>query len=203
MFQLNLAKQSMFKSCSSMLRNPISQIASRRIGTPQSLLIRRSAFHSSSFAATTRPLSKSVFPRLALASSIAFVSYTSFKLQSPIRNDAALQVPTVDIKVSKKPAAVHKSRFHGYLDYRELCIGSVTGLILGVVIGKFSSALVFLSLASYFLVQFLEANNIVVIPWKKIIRVGTEDIEVKELVLSNPSFKLSFVSSFLIAAFNI
>lgn len=88
------------------------------------------------------------------------------------------------------------------LDYSELCFGSVTGLFLGVVVGKLSTAIVFLSLSSYLLLQFLENRGIITIPWRQVINIGNRQWDLKALFFNKPSFKILFVSSFLIAAFN-
>lgn len=89
------------------------------------------------------------------------------------------------------------------LDYNELCIGSVTGLFLGIVIGKLSTAIVFLSLSSYLLLQFLENRGIITIPWRLVVNIGNRQWDLKSLFFNKPSFKILFVSSFLIAAFNV
>lgn len=95
------------------------------------------------------------------------------------------------------------SRLSGKLDYGELCLGSVTGLFLGIIIGKLSSAIVFLTASSYLLLQFLENKGVIKIPWTSILTIGGRKWDLKSLFFNQPSFKLSFVSSFLIAAFNV
>ena len=126
----------------------------------------------------------------------ASVSVVGLRFKSPIHNESV--IPRQPIVIERK-----KSRFNGILNYEELTIGSVTGLFLGVIIGKLSSVLVVLTLAGYFLLQFLQSRQLVTIPWNSIISVGKSRIDVKNLVFEKPSFKLSFVLCFLIAAFNI
>lgn len=118
-----------------------------------------------------------------------------------IWNDAivASQRRTGDVLVEEKKITHSKVT----LNYQELAAGSVTGLFLGIVAGKLSSAIVFLTLAIYLLTQFLENKGIVTVPWKQMVNVGSERIDVKHLVFYRPSFKVSFVLSFLIAAFNV
>lgn len=125
---------------------------------------------------------------------------------SPIFNDSALnhQVPIANqteanLKSLKEETQSHISK----LNYEELTVGSITGLLLGVIAGKLSSIIVALTLSGYFLTQFLESRGIVNIPWRKAVRIGSESIDLKKLVLEQPCFKVSFVLSFLIAAYNI
>lgn len=125
-----------------------------------------------------------------------------------IHNDTAVLSSSpvgeqIHSNVTVQRKKIHSSRFGGALNYQELSIGSITGLFLGIIVGKLSSAIVFLSLSSYFLIQFLESRNIISIPWNSVINLGSNKINVKELLLHKPSFKISFVLSFLIAAYNI
>ena len=63
------------------------------------------------------------------------------------------QQPSLDLSISKQQPLqkqYHESRFSNYLNYEELTIGSVVGLFLGVIIGKLSQVIVFVSLLSYF-----------------------------------------------------
>lgn len=101
-------------------------------------------------------------------------------------------------RLDTKPAPLSKK-----LDYNELCLGSVTGLFLGIVIGKLSSAIVFLTVSAYLLLQFLENKGVITIPWRRIVTIGDRLWDLKSLFFDKPSFKISFVSSFLIAAFNV
>jgi uncharacterized membrane protein (Fun14 family) len=126
----------------------------------------------------------------------ASVSVVGLRFKSPIHNDSI--IPRQPFVIEPK-----KSRFNGKLNYEELTIGSVTGLFLGVIIGKLSSVLVVLTLAGYFFLQFLQSRELITIPWNSIVSVGKKKIDVKNLVFEKPSFKLSFVLCFLIAAFNI
>ncbi|RCK63645.1 hypothetical protein Cantr_10053 [Candida viswanathii] len=142
--------------------------------------------------------------RLLLASAGAsFLAVSAFSKK--IHNDTATQVqtrlPTIDVSPGQEP--FKKSRFDGYLNYEELTIGSVVGLFLGIIIGKLSQVIVFVSLSSYFLIEFLESRGIVTIPWNYFITVGKERINLKQLFFEKPSFKISFVLSFIIAAYNV
>lgn len=87
--------------------------------------------------------------------------------------------------------------------YNELTIGSITGLFLGVIIGKFSTLIVSLTLSVYLLLQFLQSRNLIVIPWNYFFKFNRQSFDLNELVLTNFNFKLSFITSFLIACYNI
>lgn len=89
------------------------------------------------------------------------------------------------------------------VQYKQLCYGSLTGLFFGVVIGKLSTVLGFISLSALLLVQFLQSRGIIDIPWKQVVKIGSDRVDLKRLVLEDPSFKWSFALTFLLAAFNI
>lgn len=89
------------------------------------------------------------------------------------------------------------------LNYRDLCVGSMTGLFLGIIIGKLSTTLAFLAASAYLFLQFLENRGIVTVPWQSVVRMGKKQIDLHTLFFENVGFKLSFVSTFLLAAWNI
>lgn len=120
-----------------------------------------------------------------------------------IRNDVAVSAPQRQYTPQSLDAKVRTSRLGGKLDYSDLSIGSITGLFLGIVIGKLSTAIVFLSLSSYLLLQFLENRGIITIPWTSVLSIGKRKLDLKTLFFNRPSFKLSFVATFLLAAFNV
>lgn len=158
----------------------------------------KSSFHS----AKAHPVALKSSSRMlmGLATVLGFSALALGSLLSPILNNAAIRLNLAPIFESA-PHSKTDGRFH--LNYQELTIGSVTGMVLGIIIGKISSMLVFLGLSSYFLVQFLELRNIITVPWNSIISIGKERINVKDLVFNNVNFKIAFVLSFLIAAFNV
>ncbi|OBA23183.1 hypothetical protein METBIDRAFT_35090 [Metschnikowia bicuspidata var. bicuspidata NRRL YB-4993] len=120
-----------------------------------------------------------------------------------IRNDAvALSSPQSQYSPQGLDAKIRTSRLGGKLDYSDLSIGSITGLFLGIVIGKLSTAIVFLSLSSYLLLQFLENRGIISIPWTSVLSIGGKKLDLKTLFFNRPSFKLSFMATFLLAAYN-
>lgn len=143
--------------------------------------------------------------KLLFASTGSFLLLSSFSLFAPskIYNDTVFKENSIDVSNLPQSVGYKKSRFGGKLNYEELTIGSITGLFLGIIIGKLSSVFMFFTLSCYFMIEFLESRNIINIPWSYIITVGKEKVDVKELVLQKPSFKISFVLAFIIAAYNI
>lgn len=150
--------------------------------------------------------------KLIFGTSIAVLTFNTFGNpynKSKILNDSAYASATrlentIKSNVKSAERDLHgKSGFGGRVNYNELTIGSLTGLFLGILAGKLSSAIVFLTLSGYFLTQFLESRGIISIPWNQVIQIGSEKIDVKSLVLDKPAFKIPFVLTFLIAAYNI
>lgn len=87
--------------------------------------------------------------------------------------------------------------------YNELTLGSVAGLFLGVIMGKFSSLIIIFSGTIYLFLQFLHSRNLITIPWNYFFTFNNQYFDFNHLVLQNFNFKLSFLASFLIAFFNI
>lgn len=127
-------------------------------------------------------------------------------LLQPILNDSAYgykdqkissNVHSINTEVSNLKVSDKKRM------YNELTIGSITGMFLGIIIGKFSSLIVTLTLSVYLLLQFLQSRNLISIPWNYIFKFNSQSFDLKQLVFENFNFKLSFISSFLIACYNI
>lgn len=102
-----------------------------------------------------------------------------------------------------------RSRFNGKLDYRQLCYGSIIGVFLGVVIGKISSLLVFLTASAYLGLQFLQNRGAIDkgstqrLLQGLTIKTSSESIDLNTLIWERPSFKVSFLLTFVLAAVNI
>lgn len=119
----------------------------------------------------------------------------------PIFNDAVMAQrysTPVSVDVKSRVSPVQKR-----LNYNDLCVGSLTGLFLGILIGKLSTTLAFIGVSAYLFLQFLESRNIITIPWTSVINMGKQRIDLKSMFFENLSFKLSFVSTFVLAAWNI
>lgn len=150
----------------------------------------------------------SLFARPAFRLSVKIVPFVLsgaiLRTQPVIFNDAlSVSNPQRNYLPPAVQAKVRTSRFNGKLDYSELCLGSLTGLFLGIVVGKLSSVLVVISVSTYLLIQFLENRGMISIPWTSILNIGNRKWDVKQLFFDKPSFKVSLVLSFLIAAFNV
>lgn len=120
-----------------------------------------------------------------------------------ISNDVAVQQSIPAVKVEEAKNAAKDTVLGQRITYEELTLGSITGLFIGIIIGKLSSVISLLAISLYFFVLFLESRGIVTIPWNAIINVGRERFDVKSLVLTNVGFKISFLLTFVIAAYNI
>jgi len=89
------------------------------------------------------------------------------------------------------------------IDAHELSIGSFTGLITGYLAGKISRSFVFVIGGAFLLLQFLSSRNIIHVPWNQLRnllrnRVNMDAFQSK--LLTNPSFKAAFGSTFVIGA---
>ncbi|QPG75583.1 hypothetical protein FOA43_002940 [Brettanomyces nanus] len=136
------------------------------------------------------------------------ISATYLINHNPIRNDSALaysQGPTTPkgyqyVKIPEKPK--YDGAFGGRLNYKQLALGSIFGMLSGLIAGQLSSLFVFFSLGVYLAAQYLHAQGVLTIPMTKIVRIGTEDIDIRQMVFEQPSFSITYVLSFLIAAYN-
>lgn len=163
----------------------------------------------STFVGKSRPSS---MPRL-----LGFTTITSLGLIAPwyasshvIRNDVILDVrqPAKSIPEETGLPSRKRSRFNGKLDYRQLCIGSLAGVFLGIIVGKISSVLVFITACGFLGLQWLQNRGLVdksstLGLSKYIVKTGKENIDLNTLVWERPSFKVSFLLTFLLAAANI
>lgn len=155
---------------------------------------------------------------LTMATSLGIAAPWIYNSKNLIYNDAILDVnrnpslSTVSAQETGLPSQARvqrKSRLNGYLDYRQLCIGSIFGLVLGVVVGKISTLLVYVSVIGFLSLQWLQNRGIVdkdatgSLFSKYIIKTGRETIDFNTLIWERPSFKISFLLTFLLAAANI
>ncbi|KAK9375091.1 uncharacterized protein V1513DRAFT_414012 [Lipomyces chichibuensis] len=88
----------------------------------------------------------------------------------------------------------------GGLDYRELAIGSFTGLFVGLLIGKFSRVLAFLAGSTYLFLQFLASRRVITLPYNRFYTWAKKRYGNKELILENLSFKVAFGAAMVVAA---
>ncbi|QLL34035.1 hypothetical protein HG536_0F03600 [Torulaspora globosa] len=153
---------------------------------------------------------------LTIATSVGIAAPWLYKFGSIIYNDAVVDAngnPTAAVaslteRATETPVKP-RSRFGGKLDYRQLCIGSIFGLVLGVVVGKISTLLVYVTAVGFLCIQWLQNRGMIdkdmtgSIFARYIVKTGRETIDFNTLVWERPSFKISFLLTFLLAAANI
>lgn len=130
--------------------------------------------------------------------------------QRPISNDsiyadrAYAQQPLQTQPVEPSLTVSQKRGLQRYLNYQQLTIGSMTGAVSGYVVGKLSKAIVVLVVSGYLSLQFLYSRGIP-IPGltylsQTVVQWGREKLSLRELLLEQPSFKVSFISAFIVGA---
>lgn len=150
-----------------------------------------------------------------MATSIGISVPWVYSLRNTIYNDAGLDAQKSSgaavaslAQVARDPVK-RKSRFNGKLDYRQLCIGSIAGLVLGVLVGKISTLLVYITAAGLLGLQWLQNRGIVdknttqSLFARYIVKSGRETLDLNTLIWERPSFKVSFLLTFVLAAANI
>lgn len=125
-----------------------------------------------------------------LASGLAFTHFSG-----SVKNDALAY--RGEHRIQEKVTGQKK------LSYQDMTYGLIFGLVLGLIIGKLSYVLAMISFAVFLSLEFLENKGIILVPWKGIVKLGKDRIDVKTLFFENISFKLTFFLSFLIAAWNV
>ncbi|AMD18826.1 HBL076Cp [Eremothecium sinecaudum] len=169
----------------------------------------------------TPPMARVAFPGTASKASprlMLYLGFTSAGILLPnfkrpvIHNDSILS--TLDPSYSRsdltttRPVPVTRERFNGKLNYRQLCMGSITGLAFGIIMGKISHALVFVSAFGLLALQWLQSRGIVNKDATKglskyVLNMSREQVDLNTLIWEKPSFKVSFLLSFVLAAMNI
>lgn len=135
------------------------------------------------------------------------VSSLYLAAHKPILNDAAYANPPVSVTTPgstniyyDKNKPLLDGAFGGKLNYHQVAIGSITGLILGYTISKLSTVVFVASLMMYMLTIYLRKQGIIVVNTKGVIKGAVNSISWDELVFDQPSFSGSFITSFCIAA---
>lgn len=127
--------------------------------------------------------------------------------QRIVRNDAiaGYNPNYAGANAELKPRSIPQGHFGGKLNYQELSVGSFAGLLCGYVAGKLSRLLVFIAVTGMLSLQFLQSRGIVDIHTLPLVRSAArwanDRFGNKEFLLDKPSFKASFLTSFVIAAF--
>ncbi|CEP63650.1 Fun14p LALA0_S08e07470g [Lachancea lanzarotensis] len=136
--------------------------------------------------------------------------FSHYSGQNAIKNDTILDVKqrhqTLPDEIGS-PVHIVENKVRK-LNYRQLCLGSVIGVVAGVLVGKISTALVFITACGLLGIQWLENRGLVDkrSTWmlsKYVLRTGKESVDVNTLIWDRPSFKIPFLLTFVLAAVNI
>ncbi|ODQ68430.1 hypothetical protein NADFUDRAFT_44999 [Nadsonia fulvescens var. elongata DSM 6958] len=168
----------------------------------------------------TTPLSRSLLLGGTLTSAFFLHSPNRILNDSPnaLRGDIIFD-PTKENSIAytgDRVATRRRSVFGRNINYHQLTLGSITGFATGFVVGKVSKILVALIASGILFVQFLRSRGLInpgaanglKVNGERMVRstgvlMGIEDSnDLWSVLTDSPSFTLSFVSSFLIAASN-
>ncbi|SCU90496.1 LANO_0D08966g1_1 [Lachancea nothofagi CBS 11611] len=169
------------------------------------------------FASTFCSPTKVGNARFVSPSLIGFATATSLALILPqlsskhaIRNDTILGVKQRHDMLPEEVGlpSQRKSSLGRKLNYRQLCLGSIIGLVAGVLVGKISTVLVFVTACGLLGIQWLENRGLVdkkstIGLSKYMIKTGKDSVDLNTLVWEKPSFKVPFLLTFVLAAINI
>lgn len=135
------------------------------------------------------------------------VSSLYLTAHKPILNDSGYANPPIVIGTdtpaniyydNSKP--VYDGAFGGKLNYHQVALGSMSGLIIGYALSRLSSVLFVLGLGCYLLGVFLRKQGIVVVDTKSVVKDAVSSVAWEELVFDQTSFSIPFVLSFLTSA---
>ncbi|KAK6534752.1 hypothetical protein TWF281_006053 [Arthrobotrys megalospora] len=84
--------------------------------------------------------------------------------------------------------------------YRELSMGSFTGVVAGYVVGRLSKMIAFVSLFIIMVLQYVERHGYPILPRTHRIRQYVEGVDTKRLLTEHAAFKYSFATTFAISA---
>lgn len=106
------------------------------------------------------------------------------------------------------PTRSYPSRSNRRAIYSQLCYGSIVGVICGVIVGKISSLLVFITGIGFLCLQFLQNRGMISSDSTRslshyAVKIGREKIDLNTLLWDRPSFKISFILTFGLAALNV
>lgn len=95
---------------------------------------------------------------------------------------------------------MYDGAFGGRLNYHQISMGSMTGLVLGYAISRLSSVLFVFTIAFYLIGIYLRKQGIVIVDTKGMVKGAVNSISWDELVFGQTSFSVPFITSFFIAA---
>lgn len=99
---------------------------------------------------------------------------------------------------NKKP--VYDGAFGGRLNYRQVALGSMTGLVIGYAVSRLSTVLFVFSIFAYLIGIYLRKQGVVVVDTKGLVKGAVNSVSWDELLFDQTSFSVPFLSSFCIAA---
>lgn len=90
--------------------------------------------------------------------------------------------------------------FGGRLDYHEVALGSMAGLVIGYTLSRLSTVLFVVTIGVYLIGVYLRKQGIVIVDTKSMVRGAVNSVSWDELVFGQPSFSVPFVLSFFTSA---
>ena len=124
----------------------------------------------------------------------------------PILNDAGFSNPGVTINTGKPNVYYDDTTpkfdgaFNGKLNYRQVALGSIAGLVIGYALSRLSTVLFFLGITFYIVNVYLRRQGVVILDTRNFFKSAVNNISLDEQVFDQPSFSVPFVMSFLTAA---
>lgn len=133
---------------------------------------------------------------LYLAAHKPILNETGFA-NGPILIDTKKGAVNLDQEIKQSQ---YDGAFDGKLNYRQVAIGSIAGLVLGYALSRLSSILFVVSIGLYCLNVYLRRQGIVAVDTKKVFKGAVDSVSWDELVFEKASFSVPFVLSFFTAA---
>jgi len=118
--------------------------------------------------------------------------------QQPIRLDSTTAAPKSS--GTKVPSPALHGRWLKPGTVRQISGGSITGICAGLAISTFSRSLALLIGLLVLGVQWASSHGIDILPYKRIGQYVTS-VDLKSVIQDDPAFKISFGSTFALAAF--
>lgn len=128
-----------------------------------------------------------------------FIGSSIPRFTNPIRNDYGNFPPVRDPEPLHHQVHDVARKYDRKVNHHELAIGSMSGLLFGVLIGKFSKVILSFTALGALLLRFLTSRNIIKLP-----TMGRYvNKEKLQRLLERPSFNICFVLSFAVAFMNV
>lgn len=95
---------------------------------------------------------------------------------------------------------IYDGAFDGKLNYHQVAMGSMSGLIVGYAISRLSTVLFVCSIVFYLMGIYLRKQGIIIIDTKTMVKGAYNSISWDELLFDQVSFSVPFLLSFCISA---